>query len=486
MELLLILGCVVLVAVLVLIAVLVIRTASFKSKQIAVREKVSYPIKADEAAARLAESIRIKTVSNADKTKVDFSAFKALHDLLQKSFPLVHSRLEKQVINEYGLLYTWKGSDTGKKPVLLMAHQDVVPAFDQNWKQPPFSGAVADGYIWGRGTLDDKGSLMAILEAVEYLLQSDYQPSRSIYLAFGIDEEVGGHEGAQKIGEYLKSKAMQFEFILDEGQVAVKGAVPGIPGWIALIGIAEKGYVSLELSAEQIGGHSAAPPPQTSVGILANAVAKVQNNLFPLRLTRAASGLFEYLGPEMPMPMKMIYANTWLFGNMIKKTMAATPSAPSIRTTTAPTMFSGSPQDNVLPMKATAVINFRILQGDSIKSVTDRVTQLIADPRVKIKELGYDNTEPSPVAGLESESYAILDRTIREVMGDVLVMPSLVQGKTDTVHYRGLTENCYRFIPARIPVMELGSLHGFNERISVDNYVESINFYIRLLHNSCD
>jgi carboxypeptidase PM20D1 len=485
MDLLVIVISILSTAILAIVAVVIIRAATFKSKQIAVKEKISYPIEADEAAKRLAEAIRCKTVSNADKAKVDFSTFRALHEFLQKSYPLVHAKLEKQVINEYNLLYTWKGSDVNKKPVLLMAHQDVVPAFDQNWKCPPFSGAIEDGYIWGRGTLDDKGSVLAILEATEFLLRSGYQPSRSICLAFGIDEEVGGHEGAHKIAEYLRSKGMQFEFILDEGQVAVKGAVAGIPGWIALIGIAEKGYISLELSAEQIGGHSAAPPPQTSVGILANAVAKVQNNLFPLRLTSAASGLFEYLGPEMRGLMKMIYANTWLFGNMIKNTMAKTPSAASLRTTTAPTMFSGSPQDNVLPMKATAVINFRILQGDSIKSVTDRVTRLIADPRVKITPLGQDNTEPSTVSRVDNEAYSIIDRTIREVMGDILVIPTLVQGKTDSIHYRDLSESCYRFIPARVPAIELGSLHGFNERISVNNYIEMIEFYIRLLHNSC-
>jgi carboxypeptidase PM20D1 len=373
-----------------------------------------------------------------------------------------------------------------KKPVLLMGHQDVVPASKENWKQPPFSGDIVDGYIWGRGTLDDKGSLLAIMEALEFLLKSGYQPSRSIYFASGFDEEVGGREGAAKIAEHLKAAGVKFEYILDEGQVAVKDVMPGIAKWIALVGVAEKGYISLELSTEQRGGHSAAPPPQTTVGILATAVARVQANLFPLRLTDAAMGLFKYLGPEMRPPLKMINANMWLFGSLIKKSMSAGPTAASLRTTTAPTMFSGSPQDNVLPMRATAVINFRILQGDSIRSVTDRVTRLIADPRVKISPLGQDNTEPSPVSRVDNQAYGILDRTIREVMGDILVTPTLVQGKTDSIHFRDLTDSGYRFIPSRVPALELSSLHGFNERISIDNYVEMINFYIRLLHNSCE
>ena len=487
MQLLVIIISVLVIAILALLAVVIIRTATFKSKQLTVREKISYPIDADAAAKRLAEAIRFQTVSNFDMSLVDYSTFRGLHEFLQKSFPLVHTRLEKKVINEYGLLYTWKGSDTGKKPVLLMAHQDVVPASDENWKYPPFSGAIEDGYIWGRGTLDDKGSLLAILEALEFLLKAGYQPSRSIYLASGFDEEVGGYEGAGKIAEYLRAQGVKFEYVLDEGQAAVKGVIPGIKDWIAFVGIAEKGFISLELSTEQKGGHAMAPPPQTTIGILAAAIVKLQDNLFPIRMTEAASGWFNYLGPEMGMPMKMFFANMWLFGSLIKKRMTATATtAASFRTTTAPTMFSGSPQDNILPMRATAVINFRILQGDTIQSLTDRVTRLIADPRVKIAPLGKNISEPSPVSSLGSRSYSIINRTIKEVLGDALVTPSLVQGKTDSINFADLAECCYRFVPERLPAEEISTLHGFNERVSVNNYAEMISFYIRLLQNSCD
>ena len=487
MQLLVIIISVLLIAILALVAIVIVRTVTFKSKQVTVKEKIDYSINAAEAAGRLAEAIRFKTISNPDRSVMDYSAFRGLHEFLEKSYPLVHKKLEKKVINGHGLLFTWKGSDTGKKPVLLMAHQDVVPASNENWKYPPFSGAIEEGYIWGRGTMDDKGSLLAILEAMEFLLKASYQPSRSIYLASGFDEEVGGHEGAGKIAEYLKGQGAQFEYILDEGMLITKGTTPGIAGWTALVGIAEKGFLSLELSTEQKGGHSAAPPPQTTVGILAAAIVKLQDNPFPIRMTEAASGLFKYLGPEMGMPMKMFFANMWLFGSLIKKRMSATAqTAASFRTTTAPTMFSGSPQDNVLPMHAMAVINFRILQGDTIQSLTDQVTRLIADPRVKITPLNNDVFEPSRVASTDSPSFDIVNRTIREVMGDALVTPTLVQGKTDTVYYIDMAECCYRFLPQRLPAMEIPSLHGFNERISVDNYTEMINFYIRLLHNSCD
>jgi carboxypeptidase PM20D1 len=486
MELWVIVLSILLIAILALIAVLVIRTLTFKSKQLTVTEKISYEVNGAEAAGRLAEAIRFKTVSNIDRSLVDYSTFKGLHEFLQRSFPLVNSSLEKKVINGYGFLYYWKGSDSGKKPVLLLAHQDVVPASDEGWKYPPFSGAIEEGYIWGRGTLDDKGCLLAIMEALEFLLKAGYQPSRSIYLASGFDEEVGGHEGAGKIAEYLKTQGVQFEYILDEGMLATRGVAPGIAGWTALVGVAEKGYISLELSAEQKGGHAAAPPPQTTVGILAAAIVKLQDNPFTMRMTGPSAGLFEYLGPEMKFPNKMIFANIWLFGSLIKKRMAATAAAASLRTTTAPTMFKGSPQDNVLPTRAIAVINFRILQGDTIQSVINRVTRIINDPRVKISPLVGNLFEPSPVSPLDSRAYGIINRTIREVMGDALVTPTLVQGRTDSIYYIDLAECCYRFVPARVPVEEISAPHGFNERVSVNNYTEMINFYIRLLHNSCD
>ncbi len=486
MELLIIFGSVVLIAILVLVAVVVIRALTFRSKQITVKEKISYPVKIDEAAGRLAEAIRFKTISNLEKSLVDYSTFRGLHEFLQKAFPLVHSKLEKRVINECGLLFIWKGSDAGKKPILLMAHQDVVPATDENWKYPPFSGAIEEGYIWGRGTLDDKGSLLAILEALEFLLRSGYQPSRSIYFASGFDEEIGGYEGACKIAEYLRGQGVQFEYVLDEGLVATKGMMPGIAGWAALVGIAEKGSVSLELSTEQKGGHSMSPPPQTTVGVLAAAIAKLQANPFPIRMTKSVSGMLEFLGPEMRFPMKMVVANMWLFGSLIKKNLSATPMAASLRTTTAPTMFSGGPQDNVLPMRAAAVVNFRILQGDSVQSVTDRVARLIADPRVKIATFGPCISEPSTVSPFDNWAYGIINRTSREVLADALVIPTLVQGGTDSIFYRDLTECIYRFVPVRLPAEEIIAPHGFNERVSVNNYAEMISFYIRLLHNSCD
>ena len=474
------------ILVVILLAVILARTAAFKSKQLSVSGKVSYPVNMDEAAGRLGSAVQFKTVSHLDRSQVDYGQFTLFHQFLEKSFPLAHSTLRKQLINDYGLLYQWQGSDTAKKPILLLAHHDVVPAWDEGWKHPPFSCTIADGYIWGRGTLDNKGSLMSIFEAVEFLVKEGFKPSRSIYVASGFDEEVGGYQGAGKIAGYLKEQGLQFEFVIDEGLLATNGVVPGLPGWVALVGIAEKGYLTLELTAEAKGGHASQPPPQTTVGILAAAIDKLQKNPFPTRMTRATEGLFEYLGPEMKGFKKTIFANMWLFRQVVKAQLAANPvTGASVRTTIAPTMFQGSQQDNILPMLAKAAINFRILQGDTIESVTGRVTALINDPRVKIAPVQFNIFQPSPVSPTNGWSFGLLVRTIREIMPDVLVTPMLVLGRTDCTYFTSLSSCCYRFVPQRVPASEMAAVHGINERVSIDNYGEVISFYIRLIHNSC-
>ncbi len=471
---------------LILLAITAIRTAAFKSKQLNVDSKAVYHVDIDAAAGRLAGAVQCPTVSSFDESQVDFEQLARFREYLSGSFPLVHSSLDRQIINKHGLLYTWKGSDPAKKPILLLAHQDVVPVTEEGWTHAPFSGAIADGHIWGRGTLDDKGSLLGMLESVEYLLKDGFKPARSIYLAFGFDEEVGGREGAAKIAEFLKSQALQFEYIIDEGGAAVSGLVPGITSWVALVGTAEKGYISLELSVESPGGHAAQPPRETAVGIVATAVAKLQAKPFPARLIGPAAALFEYLGPEMTFPNKMIFANLWLFRSIVQGKLAAKPvTDASIRTTTAPTMFRGSPQDNILPMLATAIINFRILPGDSTASVIKRVTAVIGDPRVKVMPIMKNIFEPSPASPTDSWSFVMLNKTIREALPGTLVAPTLVLGRTDCTYFTGLSPCCFRFVPQRIPGEELASLHGVNERISIESYREMINFYIRLMQNSC-
>ena len=472
--------------IVILVAAIAIKTATFNSKQVAVDKKVTYPVDLDGAAGRLSGALKFKTVSSIDPSEVDYTQLAGLQEYIAKSFPLVHSTLEKKVINNYGLLYFWKGSDSQKRPVLLLAHQDVVPAPSEGWKHQPFSGDIADGFIWGRGAIDDKGSVMSILETAEYLIKDSFKPSRTIYIALGFDEEVGGQEGAAKIAEYFKAQGIQFDSIYDEGMFVTQGEVPGVKAPVALIAVAEKGYLSLRLVAESAGGASSMRPDQTTVGILAAAIDKLQNNRFPTRMTGPAADLFDYLGPEMSFPYKMIFANMWLFGPVIEGELTSSPGTnATIRTTAAPTMFEGSQRDNVLPARATAVVNFRILPGDTMQSVTDRVKAVINDPRVKIEPAPVFANDPSPVSSTNTWSFKVLTRTVREVMPDVLVAPMISIGGTDCIHYIGLSPNIYRFLPERLYGDDLDMLHGMNERISITNYGEMINYYIQLVRNLC-
>jgi len=472
--------------IVLLAAVIAIRTATFASKQLPAVAKVSYPVNTDEAAQRLAGAIKFQTIFNEDKSKVDFGPFADQQEYINNTYPLVASTLEKKVINSYGLLYTWKGSDPSKKPILLLAHQDVVPAAGDGWKYPPFSGTVADGYIWGRGTLDDKCTLLSMLESIEYLIKDGFQPSRTICLASGFDEEVTGQEGAGKIAQYLKDQGQQFEYVTDEGFLLISGAIPGIKAPVALIGTAEKGYLNLELSAVGEGGHSSMPPRQTTPGIIAAAVDKLEKNPCPGKLAGGPAGqMFEYLGPEMSALYKTIFANTWLLDGVIQGILSASPSTDAtLRTTTAPTMLQGSDRENVLPKRASAVVNFRLFPGDTIESVVKRVNTVINDPRVKVTVLPGAN-EASPVTSTDSWAFKTFSQSIHEVFPEAVLAPGMTNSSSDATRYIGLSPNILRFLPQRLNSDELSMLHGTNEKISLSNYGEMISFYIQLIKNSC-
>jgi len=476
----------ILAVIVILGGIIAFRTMTFSSKQLPAVSKVTYNIDKEQAAQRLSGSIKYKTIFNHDISQVDYKPFADLQEYIEKTYPLVHSTLERKIINDYGLLYMWKGSDPQKKPILLLAHQDVVPAPDKGWTYPPFSGAVADGYIWGRGTLDDKCTLLGVLEAMEFLIKDGFQPARSVYLASGFDEEITGMQGAGRIAQYFKDNGQDFELITDEGFVVISGAVPGIKAPVALIGLAEKGYLSLELVAESEGGHASMPPRQTTAGIIAAAVDKLERNPFPGNLAGPASWMFEYLGPEMSPLYKTIFANMWLLGPVIESQLAASPATDAtLRTTIAPTMLMGSDRENVLPTRASAVVNFRLLPGDTIESVTNRVIKIIDDPRVKVSQYGQGANEASPVSSTDTWVFKTYSQTIHEIFPEAVIAPALANSASDVTRYIGLSPNVLRFLPQRLTSEDLAMIHGVNERISIDNYSEMIDFYIQLIKNYC-
>lgn len=474
---------VVIAFLLILIAVLLARTALFSSQQLRVTPAKLASVQTDAAASRLAGALRFQTISTQDATAQHAEEFIGLRKYLEAQYPAVHGRLQRETVENYSLLYTWKGSDPGLDPVLVMAHLDVVPAeSEKSWQQPPFAGNIAGGFVWGRGALDDKASAVEIFEAVESLLQAGFAPKRTVYLAFGHNEEVLG-SGAAAIAALLQSRRVHLESVLDEGSVMIGGMIPGLDKNVALIGTAEKGYMSVRLTVRTEGGHSSMPPRYTAVGVLSKAIVQLEKRRVPASLEDPVEQMFQFLGPEMPFAGRVVFSNLWLFGPLVRQVLAGSPSTNAmIRTTTAPTMFEGSQKENVLPTVATAVVNFRILPGDTTDEILAHVMNTVRDESVNIEAL--NRSEASPISPSSSETFRLLQRTICEVFPGTLVAPALVVGATDSRSYVKLTRNIYRFLPVLLHHEDLDRIHGENERIGVDAHARAIQFYVQYLMNS--
>ncbi len=445
----------------------------------------------DEAAlARFATAITFPTVSPQEGAP-DAGPFAQLHAHLAASFPRVHATLTRETVNDLSLLYTWPGTEPALPPLVLMGHLDVVPVIpgtESAWEQPPFGGTIDAGFVWGRGTLDDKPTVIAALEAVEFLLREGFQPRRTVHLAFGHDEERGGRTGALAIRDLLQQRGLrEAACVVDEGGAITRGVVPGLPGPVALVGIAEKGFVSLALEVTGAGGHSSAPPPSTSIGILAAAIARLEASPFPTRIDGGTRALLDTIAPYLSFGRRLVLSNLWLFGPLVERQLAASPAtAATIRTTTAATVIRGGVKDNVLPIEATAIVNFRILPGDTVQSVTERVTRVIADPRVRVSPGEGFRVDPSPVSDAASPWFAAIDRSLRGVVGDepLVVAPYLVMGGTDARYWSSLSKQVYRFSPFEAPADALERVHGTNERLSAASYLAGIRFYVQFLRHS--
>ncbi|NOJ96065.1 M20 family peptidase [Corallococcus coralloides] len=474
---------VLLALVLLLVGVLVVRTLRFGSRQVSAESAEPFAVDAAAAAGRLAEALRHRTIAASDGMRAEDAAFQALHAGFVARFPRVHAELAHEAVGAHAHLYTWKGSEPGLRPVLLMGHLDVVPAeAEATWSHPPFDGVVAEGYVYGRGTLDDKGSVLAILEAVEGLLAEGYRPRRTVMLAFGADEEVGGHDGAARVAALLRERGVALESVLDEGGPIGVGLVPGVAAPVALVGVAEKGSARVELVVRSTGGHASMPPPQTAANTLARALVRLEEHPFKPELRGGTRALFEYVGPEMSFGMRLLFANTWLFAPVIERRMAGAPSTnASIRTTFAATMLEASPKPNVLPSQARAVLNVRLLPGDSLEDVRAHVRDVVDDARV---ELTAEGDEASPVSRLDTEGWRQLQRSIRQVFPDVLVAPFLTVAATDARYFHPLSDSVYRFVPVRMNREDLTRMHGRDERLSVEEHAAAIRFYAQYLRNS--
>ncbi len=470
----------------ILVGVLAYKTFTNTPDMIAVDPVEMSSFDVDAAAARLAEAVQIKTISADRDSPVAAAEFDRLHLLINASFPLVHQSLKREVVGGHSLLYTWEGSDPSLPPALLMGHMDVVPVepgTESDWQEEPFSGVIKDGAIWGRGTLDDKLSVFAILEAAELQLADGFKPKRTLYFAFGHDEEVGGVNGAAEIAALLKSRGVRLAFTLDEGMVIVQGLMPGIDAPIAFIALAEKGYLTLQLTATTEGGHSSIPPRTTAIGKLARAIARIEENRLPAALNSPASDMFDTLAPHMSLPLKAIISNRWLLDPVLVGELGKGGATNAmVRTTTAVTIAEGGTKDNVLPSQASATVNFRLLPDTSIQDVINHVTNVIDDPDIDITT--KQGNEASRISSEDAEGYQMIERTIRETLPDVLISPGLMLAGSDSKHYEEVAENNYRFVPMRFGPEDLARIHGTNERIIIENYAEIIQFYRRLMENA--
>jgi carboxypeptidase PM20D1 len=469
-------------AILILTTVyVVVRTLVFQWSQGSVEKIEGVVVDDQQVAEHLAAAVRCPTVPLDDVGTPEPEAFRQLHQMLQETYPLVHQKLRREVVNGYSLLYIWQGSRPDLEPVMLMAHQDVVSADPTEWTYPPFEGKIVDGFIWGRGTLDIKNQLIGIMDAAEILLQGGYRPERTILFGLGHDEETGGVNGCKIMGQMLKERGIHLAGIVDEGGGIMAGLAAGVRGPIALVGVSEKGYLTLEFTVHSQPGHSSTPPPQTSIGILSRALARLEAHPMPTHLRRLRP-LYHGIGKAAPLYIQVAFANVWLFGPLLKRWLVPKPEMnASMRTTTALTIINGGVEDNTIPAEARAIVNFRLLPGDTIAEVLWHVKKVIKDERVKFKPVEGKYNEALPVSPRDCPEYKSLRTVIRQVFDSPPVAPFVMLGGTDCQHFVPVCDHIYRFTSVVMDASFMGLEHGIDERIPVEGMARMVKFYAQLM-----
>ena len=473
----------------------------FNSMQMQGVEQIHVDVDLEGAAQRLSQAVQFPTISNQDRSDFDEEAFKNYHAFIESSYPLVHKHLKREEVGDprpFSLIYTWEGKNPDLAPAIFMAHQDVVPIAEESrdqWLEEPFSGVIKDGYIWGRGVLDDKNQIHAILEATEMKLAQGFQPERTILFVFGHDEEVGGPEGAKHAADILEQRYDEIAFVIDESAPLVPGIFPGIRENTALIGIAQKGFISLEIAINGIGGHSSQPPVESNIVALAKAVEQVEAAQFPYKIHDAVRYQYRYMGPELPEEQQPMYKAVAYGDNdsvsdleqkFIEVMSQNQLTRAMLHTTTAVTMFNAGIKDNVLPPAATAVVNFRPMPGDTPEVIIEHVKNAINDDRITVRDISA-STPATNVADPAGEGFSILEKSIRQTWGnDLIVSPFFVIGGSDSKHFqaRDFAPDVYTITGIQLEnVKEFEGFHGVNERILVEEYGRSIGFFYTLIDN---
>jgi len=435
----------------------------------------------DRAAIHLQQLVRVPTVSHHQPEHDSIVDFSRLGQTIRDLYPRVHTQLAQRVLGDSNLVYVWQGSAPQLEPILLTAHQDVVSAGDSSaWTHEPFSGDISEGFVWGRGSFDDKGQLTAILESIETLLSAGFVPKRSIWIAFGCDEEVRGHKGARLIASTLLAEGRQFAFVLDEGGAVVEGFLPGMHRPVAVVGIAEKGNLDLKLISCRDGGHSSTPKNPTSLGKLAAAISRIEHRQAPGRLTLPVRKLFVALGQAASFPLALVFLNLWLFTPVLKLVLRHNSTTNAmLRDTHAATMAIGSEASNVISQESSAVVNFRLLPGSTEKDIVRWTRKRIKDDSIKLELQAF--SAPSHVTDPDQSPFFEIQSAITAVFPTAITAPYLMLGGTDAHWYEQVSSQVYRFTPTLMDQHELSRMHNADERLSLDNLKCAIAFYLHLI-----
>ncbi len=472
----------VLLLILILLLVLIIRALSFVPKKNE-REKVAPVfVNSEKAVSDLAEMIRCKTVSDTDKSREDESEFERFETLLKTLFPNVHAKCSFEKPSDRSLLFKWEGR-SHEVPTVLMSHYDVVSVVEEDWEKPPFDGIQENGVLWGRGTLDTKGTLNGVLQAAEMLIGEGFVPENDIYFAFGGDEEINGY-GAKTIVDLFENRGITPGLVVDEGGAVVENVFPGVKEPCALIGIAEKGMVNIEYSVKGGGGHASSPAAHTPVGRLSVACVKVENSPFKFGISKPALALFDTVGRHSTFVYRLIFANLWLFKpvlNMITKKSGGELNA-LVRTTTAFTQMEGSKGMNVIPPYAKMVSNHRIKEGETPESVAERITKIIDDDKINVRIIS--GMPPSVISDMKCEAWDRVKSVVAETWQEAIVSPYLMLACSDSRHWGRISDKVYRFSAMALSKEERGTIHGNNEKIPFATVTKTVEFYIRLMKKS--
>lgn len=470
---------VILAAAALFLAVLLVRAALFCPREQWVPSQEPVALEQEKIVADMVEMIRCKTVSYNDAALTDEKEFRKFQELLPRLYPKVHETCSREFVGPNGMLYRWRGKSE-EEPTVLMSHYDVVPAEESQWEKPAFEGIVEDGVIWGRGTLDTKGTLCGIMESAEKLIREGFVPEHDIYFAFSGQEEING-PSCPAIVDLLEKRQIRPALVVDEGGAVVENVFPGVERECALIGIAEKGLTNIEFRAKSSGGHASMPPVHTIVGELAQAVVDVERHPFPRQMTKPVREMLDTLGRHSGFLYRVLFANMWCMEPLFDKVCRASGGELNamMRTTCAITKMQGGKAFNVIPPTASVGMNLRLLGKDTVESARAYLEKVVNNPRIEVSV--YEGRNPSIESDTECEEYRRLCQAVADTWTEAIVSPYLMMACSDSWHYCRLTDHVYKFSAMKLSKEERGMIHGNNERVPVETLLKTVEFYVRLM-----